>query len=437
MDYLVDYLPESETELREFLSAKNPFYDYIMALKTEMPHGTDIVGALGERTKTLWKMAGGPEGGLDFFADRLIYVPGDRTLNFGDEDNPAKVGLGAPIAYDIWYLWQAGNVLKFGDKSQADSMALMEDFFEAVDDAKPLKILENEYVIKEAQFEVYLDGNGAANDSVGPPSGDKNSLAGYLDVPIGPLGVMWRISLATESALTEGTGSNVYAVSANNNTLQGGELLPPFDLQVKETCGEMMMNKGYLLDDDSTCELILDGSNSPPELHKWLRYWIKKDSTTIIPGEFAGILCRPWPLHCWWHQETAPIVYAGNWIETEFYTSGKVTQVWEENDYTKDYDEEVGNRYKVTVKNEEIVVKSTDFLEYEVDDKVGLLKSYRDGDGGPSYGGSVISAGSGGGTMNFTHEELELQDTSDELNREWVVIPVDFFGATGNSVGGA
>ncbi len=452
MGYIADQLPESETELREFLSVKNPFFDYLMALKTEMPHGADIVGAVGIRMKSLWKQAGGPEGGLDLFADRLVYSPGNQTRNMGDEDTPAKVGLGAPIAYDIWYLFQAGNVLKFGGKSQSDSMEKMEDFFESVDDAKPLKnpggqsgesgppsgygmgpveSSGSDYVIKKCRFEIYLDGNGAAFDSAGP-SGGKNDLAGYVAVPIGPLGVMWRISLATESSLSNGTGTNVYPASGDNSTVQGGELLPPFDFQTRETCGEMMMNKGYVLDDDSTCELMAEGFGDDPEKHKWLRYWIKKENTTIVPGEFVGILCRPWPLHCWWHQETAPIVYAGNWIETEFYTSGTVKEVLViDEDFTPDEDE-VGNRYKVWVKNEEITVKASDFLDYAVDDKVGLLKTYREGDGGPSLGGSMTPAGDGGGTTNFSWEQLELQDTEDELNTEWVIVPVDFYGTTGN-----
>jgi hypothetical protein len=82
-------------------------------------------------------------------------------------------------------------------------------------------------------------------------------------------------------------------------------------------------------------------------------------------------------------------------------------------------------------------VKSTDFLEYEVNERVGILKTYRDGTGGPSYGGNMTPAGSGGGTTNFSWKELELQNTEEELNTEWVIVPVDFFGTGGNSVGGA
>ena len=421
---------------------------YVNELRATLPPGANIIGGLAARTRLMYRMAG-----LDSLADIVTFAPGERVLSFSDDDPLMKVGLGAPIAADIWYLAGAGNALTFGGKEQSESMAKMEEFFKSVDDAKPLKIPGGnaeaglasglsvgpitsggeEYVIKECRFETMLKGNGAGTDSVGPSEGNKNEMAGYIAVPIGPLGVMWRISLATESSLSEGTGTGVFPASGNNKTLQGGELLPPFDMQVKETCGEMMMNKGYLLDDETSCELILDG-NDPPEFHKWLRYWIKKDNTTIIPGEFVGILCRPWPLHCWWHQETAPFVYAGNWLETEFYASGVVKGVLTEEEVNEDG--EVGSRYKIWIKNEEITVKSTDFLEYEVDERVGILKTYREGEGGPSYGGSMTSAGSGGGTTNFSWEELELQDTGSELNTEWVIVPVDFYGTGGNSVGG-
>ena len=429
--------------LRDFYADDDVLYKYVEAMTSEMPPGTNIVGATSQRIRAFLMVLG--EGDLDDLTDRLTYAPGNRTLNFGDDYGSARIGLGVPIAYDVWYLFPAGNVLEFGGKSREETMAKMDAFFTAIDDAKPLRTPSGpasatidcsdfEYTIKEARFEMYLEGNGAVFDSAGPADGDKE-FVGYVAIPIGPIGVMWRISMATESSLSEGTGSNVFPSSGDNHTTQGGELLPPFDFSVRETCGEMMMNKGYLLDDETTCEIFSDDDAYPP--HKWLRYWIKKDNTTIIPGEFAGVLCRPWPLHCWWKQETAPFVYAGNWIETEFYTSGKVTEVIEEEGYTKAYDKEVGNRYRVWVKNEELVVKSTDFLEYEVNERVGLLKTYREGEGGPSYGGSMTPAGDGGGTTNFSWEQLELQNTAEELNREWVIVPVSFYGTGGNSVGGA
>ena len=180
-----------------------------------------------------------------------------------------------------------------------------------------------------------------------------------------------------------------------------------------------------------------------PELHQWMRYWITPDNKEIVPGEFVGLLCRPWPLHCWWFQETAPIVYSGNWVETEFYTSGIVKEVLEPpdpggnggGDFTPE-DNEVGNRYRVWVKNEEILVKSSDFLEYEEDEQVSLLKTWREGGDG-SGGGSVGPASeTEEASGNFTWQDLELLDTGEELTREWVIVPAEFYGTAGGSVGG-
>jgi hypothetical protein len=434
--------------LRDFYADDDVLYKYVRAMASEMPPGTNIVGAIAQRRRALLMVLG--EGSLDDLADRLTYAPGDRVLNFGGNEDPdlsSRIGLGVPIAYDIWYLWPAGNVLEFGGKSIEESMEKMVHYFSSVDNAKPMRSPSGGpstatiscedfvYTIKEARFEIYLEGNGSAFDSVGP-SISKNDMAGYIAVPIGPFGVMWRMSLGTESSLSDGSSANVKPSSSDNHTTQGGELLPPFDFSIRETCGEMMIDKGYVLDDESTCELLADGFDDDPPKHKWLRYWIKSDNTAIIPGEFVGILCRPWPLHCWWKQETAPFVYAGNWIETEFYTSGVVKQIWEEDEYTPESNE-VGRRYKVWVKNEELIVKSSDFLEYEINERVGLLKTYRDGNGGPSYGGDMTPAGPGGGTTNFSWQELELQNTGEALNKEWTIVPVDFYGTGGNKVGGA
>jgi hypothetical protein len=438
---------DTDQMMRDFYADDDVLYKYVQAMTSEMPPGTNIVGAVSQRLRALYMVLG--EGDLDDLADRLTYAPGARTLNFGDNEPggapPTKIGLGAPIAYDIWYLFAAGNVLEFGGKSIEDSMAKMAHYFTSIDNAKPMKSPPGGpatttidcgdfvYTIKEGRFETFLEGNGAGADSAGPAT-SKNDMAGYIAVPIGPLGVQWRISLATESSLSDGTGNGVSPATRDNYTMQGGDLLPPFEFDVRENCGEMIMDKGYILDDDSTCELFSDDDAYPP--HKWLRYWIKKENTTIIPGEFVGILCRPWPLHCWWKQETTPFVYAGNWLETEFYASGVVKEIWEEDEYSGE-DDEVGRRYRVWVKNEEITVKSSDFLDYEVDERVGILKTYRDGDGGSSFGGSMTSAGDGGGTTNFSYEQLALQDTGSELNTEFVIVPVNFYGTGGNSVGGA
>jgi len=86
-----------------------------------------------------------------------------------------------------------------------------------------------------------------------------------------------------------------------------------------------------------------------------------------------GVLCKPLalPPHIWWFQESTPFVYAGNWFETESLTGGVVTAVVLEADRE---DDGIGNLYTVKVHGREIKINSSDFLEYEVDDRVGILK---------------------------------------------------------------
>lgn len=408
------------------------FLNYIKRMRTGMPPGTNITGALLARKQALWDMAG-----LGELADRLIDAPGDRTINYGTDDAPSRVGLGVPIAYDIWYLYEAGNVLTFGGKTKEETLEKMESFFSEIDDAKPLLSPESkptpgpyifsggsgssvsfdtfgtkEYTVKEARYEV-MEPGGSANYASNGPKQNTGDYVGYIAFPVGPMGVMWGISLASESSLSGGTSGSVKAVDAENATVQGGELLPPFDVNRSEVAGEKLMSKGYLIEDDIKVEILAEnfGGLDNPALHHWLRYWITEDNTEIIPGEFVGILCRPWPLHCWWFQETSPFLYSGHWIETEFYTSGivKEVQVIDE-DFEPDTGE-VGNRYKVWVKNEEIIVKSSDFLEYEVDERVGLLKTWREG------------SGEGG----FNWKDLELLDTGETLTEDWVIVPAGFY----------
>jgi len=433
--------------LKDYFSESNPMITYLERFGSKQSLGYDIVGTIMLRMQALFDMVD-----LSIMSDRLLYAPGDRTLNFGDDKIPVRVGLGLPIAYDIWYLFGAGNVLKFGGKTIEETMEKLEGFFSEVDDAKPLKAPvtspdpttstggnslslvtqelpgDKEYTIKQARFEITPGDNSACYVSAGP-SEASSSFVGYIAFPIGPLGVMWAIAMATESALSSGTSGSMHPVGADSSVVAGGELLPPFDKVQSECPGQKLMGKGYIVTDKSIVELYAGEFGDDPPLHKWLRYWIKEDNTEIVPGEFVAILCRPWPLHCWWHQETSPFVYSGHWIESEFYTSGIVKEV------IPPEEGETGNRYRVWVKNEEIIVKSTDFLEYEEDERVGLLKTYRQGEE-ETYDMSMGPAdNSSGQSTNFNWQHLALQNTGEALNTNWVIVPAGFY-ESGISMGG-
>jgi len=105
----------------------------------------------------------------------------------------------------------------------------------------------------------------------------------------------------------------------------------------------------------------------------WLRLWIMRDDVFPVPGEFIGILCKPYPVpvHCWWFQESNPFLYAGNWIETGNLSSGIVRSVTLEADRT---DSGIGDEYKILYRGIEITVYASDFYLYEVGERVAVLK---------------------------------------------------------------
>ena len=435
---------------------EHPLSIYIKRIKSGMPSGAGITGGTLAKQQAMWELMG-----YGKLADRLVADPGDRTLTLNGGDVPARVGLGIPIDYDIWYLYPAGNVLVFGDKTREESMEKLDDFLDALDGIKPLKPAQGdpvgvpftmsgggsgplvssmgfapgdnvEYAIKEARFEILETPAGSTVYSSDGPKEKTEDYVGYIAFPVGPMGVMANISLATISMLEDGGKANVAPVDSETYVIQGGDLLPPFDADKVKAAGVSLMSKGYLTDDDNTVEILAEKMGDDPEFHQWLRYWIKEEIDTIIPGEFVGMLCRPWPFHAWWNQETSPLLYAGTWLETEFYASGTVKEVLVINEDFDPEDGEVGNRYKVWVKNEEILIKSSDFHAYEADEVVGLLKTFRDGEAEGS-GGLTPGAGEEEGPTNFTWKDLKLLDSGEELTKEWVIVPVGFNGKTDSS----
>jgi hypothetical protein len=298
------------------------------------------------------------------------------------------------------------------------------------------------------RFELYTPTKGtAAYDSAGPKQ-RQNDYAGYLSFPIGPLGVQFVISIMTETiAIGENIQSdNVKPVAfSSGDIVTGGAITPP-GIAGHEGCpGVNLITKAYLVGespaDEKFVEYLADDAGEKVKFHKNLRYWIPKDSTWMWPGEFVVLICRPMPTHCWFFQETSPFIYAGNWAETEFYASGVVKEIFVIDEDFEPEDEEVGNRYRVWVKNEELILKSSDFLEYEVDERVALLKQYREGEGGSSGGGnSVGPAGPGTDAPSnatwFSWEKLANQktcgdkdqcDKQDDLNKTWVILPITFY----------
>jgi hypothetical protein len=288
------------------------------------------------------------------------------------------------------------------------------------------------------------------------PSGD---YVGYLTFPIGQLGVMEVISLIQETDLSGYQFSSVDALSEywtkgplnlwdiedqDKPALQGSPEMFP---DMKDGNGNQLAGKNYcfgrhLIDDAYRRPDVpvpsqnnynsLNGTAYAPvanvdvelfslpvlypvsvEPKLWMRYWIHRDSTLPVPGEFIGILCRPvsCPPHVWWFQESSPFVYAGNWVETGNLTSGVVTAVTLAANRT---DGGLGNLYTVKIQGCEVLVDSSDFLVYSVGDRVAVLVS-------------PISTSSA--NKSFTWADRTPIKSTDALTKKsnQVIVPMTFY----------
>jgi hypothetical protein len=158
------------------------------------------------------------------------------------------------------------------------------------------------------------------------------------------------------------------------------------------------------------------GEDIKPKL--WMRYWIHKDSTLPVPGEFIGILVRPvaTPPHVWWFQESSPFLYAGNWMETYNLTSGVVKTVTLEAART---DGGTGNLYTVSIQGCQVNVESSDFLEYSVGDRVAVLKT--------DSLTPTTKAFSSLDQLYFKDTDKDTGDNADRITTNYIIIPATFY----------
>ena len=294
-------------------------------------------------------------------------------------------------------------------------------------------IIPNEYTnngiywINTMAFEFWSEGKSMRYASDGPARFKTepqsiNDYIGYLAFPIGQLGVMEVVSLLQETAL-----SGYKFTAVDNSGFYWEKAAPTLTDEEKPSLQDTpqmfpdgMNTSGNLLAGQNYCfgrhliegaylvptvptpsqnvtnsrgtiayaptpsqdvelfasKLFADNADAYPEdvaPKFWMRYWIHKDSTLPVPGEFIGILCRPvvLPPHVWWFQESSPFLYAGNWMETGNLTSGVITAVKLEAART---DGGTGNEYTVKVQGCSVIVYPTDFYDYKVGDRVAILK---------------------------------------------------------------
>lgn len=371
----------------------------------------------------------------------------------------------APVAADLWYLHYHDNFLKkyYADMSEdfkhfkyGPYISVNLSFLSRLTGLKPLKVLtdladlgieegfgsiipsqyENNgmYWVNTLAFEIWNTGIGMRYASDGPANFVPNDYVGYIALPVGQLGVMEVISILQETAL-----SGYKFTAVDNDPLLYIPKEPP-DLtddqkpslqstpemfpNMKDANGNALAGQNYCygLQIVKSAYLLQDRCEYPAnkltqyeavEPKKWMRYWIKGTDTFPVPGEFIGILVRPvaCPPHVWWFQESSPFLYAGNWMETNHFTSGVITAVTLEADRT---DGGTGNEYTVKVQGCSIIAQATDFYDYKVGDRVAILKL-----------DSTVSPATESFTwLNQAH--LKAADEDTEKNN-FLVVPCTFY----------
>jgi len=316
------------------------------------------------------------------------------------------------------------------------------------------------YWVNTAAFELWNKGIGMQYSSAGPKGFNPNDYVGYLSFPVGQLGTMEVMSLIQETKIggylfagKDGLPDTVDKPPLDPATLDDkdkpitkstAEIFP----DVKDIHGTIHSGQNYCygrhliesayrlpetpepsqnkLNSEGT-EAYAPTANRDVELHSspmagyleevkpklWMRYWIHKDSTMPVPGEFIGILCKPvaTPPHVWWFQESTPFLYAGNWMETGNLTSGIVTAVTREADRPEG---SIGDEYRVRIQGCEVIVYPSDFFSYEVGDRVAILKV-----------DSTVAALD----KSFTWlDQAALKETDkDAVQTNYVIIPATFY----------
>jgi hypothetical protein len=113
----------------------------------------------------------------------------------------------------------------------------------------------------------------------------------------------------------------------------------------------------------------LEGTDKPRKLHFWLRLNIIGADEFPIPGEFLALCCRIFPNLPWGKQGTNPYVFSGNWMDTVFYSSGRVLEV------QPDTEDRPYNLYTIKRRGETVAATPIDFAQHGIKTRCTILKN--------------------------------------------------------------
>ena len=204
--------------------------------------------------------------------------------------------------------------------------------------------------------------------------GDPETL-GWMDFVAGlPYGVMEQMVAVWEVA--------VIKFLKLWKSMVGGEVTPPFPDQLFSDYAEETKIFSLLWLDSEKVAGFSDNLPGEPEL-KNLWWWRinyqmfttdRRPKKYPTPGEFLGLAPRMMPYLPWGWQETSPWLFSGHWLDTVYFSRGRI----------KDYEEPTDLRpfrlYEVYWRDESggesvFKVRGCAFEEYKKGDWVAILKN--------------------------------------------------------------
>lgn len=419
---------------------------------------------LQERTRELFRLCfkGQPAHRTPDINRLVMLDVGDMNRDLG-----YNVQTTLPVASDVWYLAICGSILPFqGDEYEEDSnkiIEILQPMMDALGGVKPLRSIQKysdidrgfdaygmqlyienvaPRVIREARYETWLMNRNTDYPSRGstetseegktklPETSEGQLYGGLISFPVGPMGVMEVLSLWSETMQYMIDQKREFAGTApitfptdfkpvTDKSMSG--LMSPMTDMKGECPGVHLVEMGYRVT-HRDCEYPAAdvGNSGPVAPFDNFRFYLHRDARWPVPGEFVALLARPWPTHVWWFQDTSPLFYAGNWIETAHYTSGTVLEVCEADDGS------LGKIYRVNVRGCELYLAATDFYEYEVGDRVAIIKV------------TEIDRNSDEAKKNYLWSEMEnlierkkieeqQADRSSVVTDSYLILPVSFY----------
>jgi hypothetical protein len=202
-----------------------------------------------------------------------------------------------------------------------------------------------------------------------------------------------------------------YSVKEEDNefdVLPGDSTVPPMPKELFEGIPDerLLLNTCFFEEEEQGENPLetenLSGEPEPSNLHWWVRTNVKDEDKFPVPGEFMGLAVRIMPGKPWGMQKSSPFIYSGNWMDTVYLSSARVTEVLPDKD-----PKEPWAKLRVQWRDQEVEVNPSDFAEYQVDDRVTVLKEV---------------------DVDKPSQTWDDEDVKEFDEEKWIAIPLSFYG---------